>query len=256
MQELKFMPFNRTSSLSRSPSRPGQNESLLHANRSSAAHMDQLAEASEDPKGRLIRILRLNLELDPAELATQACISVAQLYEIEQGLSTRFYSNSLREQAARRVAKLLNSDWDTLEESALSFKGNNKVVQLQWPLGSKPSAPLGSLDKHLVSDPAHMTALPPDQPIALSLSTPCKDQDFLPSQNDFEASQMPAKSARKGTGFLWSTVILLLGTLMGYALAEWSPYELVWPTKLAWPFSQDWPYEFVWPKSIPSPFST
>jgi hypothetical protein len=150
----------------------------------------------------------------------------------------------------------LNSDWDTLEESALSFKGNNKVVQLQWPLGSKPSAPLGSLDKLLVSEPAHMTALPPDQPIALSLSTPCKDQDFLPSQNDFEASQMPAKSARKGTGFLWSTVILLLGTLMGYALAEWSPYELVWPTKLAWPFSQDWPYEFVWPKSIPSPFST
>ncbi len=256
MQELKFMPFNRTSSLSRSPSRPGQNESLLHANRSSAAHMDQFAETSEDPKGRLIRTLRLSLELDPAELATQACISVAQLYEIEQGLSTRFYSHSLREQAARRVAKLLNSDWDTIEESALSFKANNKVVQLQWPLGTKPSAPLGSVDKHLVNDPLHMTAPSPDQPIALTLSTPCIDQELLPLQNEYGASQRPAESARKGNGFIWGSLVLLLGTLMGYALAEWSPYELVWPTKLVWPFSQAWPYEFVWPKSIPSPFST
>ena len=256
MQELKFMPFNRTSSLSRSPSRPGQNESLLHANRYSAAHMDQFPEASEDPKGRLIRTLRLNLELDPAELATQACISVAQLYEIEQGLSTRFYSHSLRKQAARRVAKLLNSNWDTLEESALPFKASNKVVQLQWPPGTKPSAPLGSLDLHLVKDPIHMTAPTADQPIALGLSTPCIDQELLPLQNEIDASQRPMESARKGHGFIWGSLILLLGTLIGYALAEWSPYELMWPSKLVWPFSQDWPYEFVWPKSIPSPFST
>lgn len=258
MQELKFTSFNRSSSLSRSPTRPGQNESLLHANRSSAAHMDQFAEVSEDPKGRLIRNLRLHLELDPAELATQACISVAQLYEIEQGLSTRFYSSSLREQAAKRVAKLLNADWDKLEETAVALKPSNKVVQLQWPISNKPAPMVRQPEWSSLSDSHISTAAALEQPIALVLSTPCKDQVMPESQSTAligpdQPLHAPMGQAR--SAYLWRSLMLLLGGLLGYAIAVWSPYELVWPSQLIWPSSLTSALELVWPEKFSWPFS-
>ena len=128
---MSFLPFNRTTFLVRSPIRPGQNESLLLANRSSLTHMGLGTDASNDPKGAILRQLRQRQHLDPAELATQACISLAQLYEIELGLTERFYSPSLREQAARRVAHLLNADWDQLDPSVLRVKSVSNVYHLQ-----------------------------------------------------------------------------------------------------------------------------
>lgn len=261
MQELKFMSFNRSSSLSRSPSRPGQNESLLHANRSSAAHLDQFTEISEDPKGRLIRSLRIQLELDPAELATQACISVAQLYEIEQGLSTRFYSSSLREQAAKRVAKLLNADWDKLEETAIALKSTNKVVQLQWPLSNKPSPMARQQELNALSDSHTSPSAALKQPIALVLSTPCQNQvnQVIPQSQETpvighqQPLHVPMKHAR--SPYFWRSLMLLLSGLLGYGIALWSPYELVWPSQLIWPSSLVWPLEFAWPEKISWPFS-
>ena len=258
MQELKFMPFNRSSSISRNPSRPGENEFLLHANRSSAARMDQFAEVSEDPKGRLIRNLRLHLELDPAELATQACISVAQLYEIEQGLSTRFYSSSLREQAAKRVAKLLNADWDKLENAAIASKPFNKVVQLQWPISIKPAINSRQDEWSELNHSNTTNATTLMHPVALSLSTPCQDQDLYPAQASLGLVQDQTAHAplvRTGPSYLRRFITLLLGTLIGYGIALWSPYELVWPPQLIWPSSLSWPLDFVWPVKISWPFS-
>lgn len=258
MQELKFMPFNRTSCLSRNLSRPGENESLLHANRSFAARMDQFTEVSEDPKGRLIRNLRLHLELDPAELATQACISVAQLYEIEQGLSTRFYSSSLRDQAAKRVAKLLNADWDKLENAAFASKPLNKVVQLQWPISIKPASNSRQDEWSELNHPNTTNATTLMKPVALSLSTPCQDQDLSPDQSSLSLAHDQTANTplvHTGSSYIWRFFTLLLGALLGYGIALWSPYELVWPPHLIWPSSLTWPLEFVWPVKSSWPFS-
>lgn len=236
MQKLTPMSFNRTSSLSRSSSRPGQNESLLHANRVSLSHMGKCADASQDPKGRHLRQLRLNKEIDPAELATQACISLAQLYEIEQGLSSRFYSPALREQAARRVAKLLDADWDHLGEMALPNKPATTIFERPWPLSIDTTSP-STVDEPLPSmvDPKSMVLPALDQPIALGLSTPCTEPDESLSQANALALQK-ARRANRSRWLMGSLVLLLAGGL-AYGLSDWNPYVLDWPWNLNWPTS-------------------
>ena len=68
-----------------------------------------------DPRGQALRHLRLMQKRDPALLATQACISLRQLYQLENGDSTLFYSTGLRNQAGRRIAALLGACWDQLD---------------------------------------------------------------------------------------------------------------------------------------------
>lgn len=233
MQKLIPMSFNRTSSLSRSSARPGQNESLLHANRVSLSHMGKSADASQDPKGRHLRQLRLNKAIDPAELATLACISLAQLFEIEQGLTSRFYSPALREQAARRVAKLLDADWDHLGEMALPVKPDTSIFERPWPL-SIDTAPPSTVDDPLPSmvDPQSMVLPALDQPIALCLSTPCIEQD----DSRTHAHALALQKARRANRYRWlmGSLVLLLAGGLAYGLSDWNPYVLDWPWNLNW----------------------
>lgn len=235
MQELKFMPFNRTPFLVRNPMRPGQNESLLLANRSSLSHMGQGNENSNDPKGRLLRQLRVSQNFDPAELATQACISLAQLYELELGLSERFYSPSLREQAARRVAQLLHADWDHLEKSVHTIKSINKVIHLQRPQVSH-SLPLGVLnssDSDGQLNATHDTLTTTNDLVPLGLSTPCVED---PVAGTLPAATPPqtSRDERSWLAVLRVPVTLLFGVLAGYVWAQWGPYELVLPWQPEW----------------------
>ncbi len=93
---------------------PGHARTLQTANHEALRHLGWPSDATGDPKGRQLRQLRLQLGIDPALLATQACISLSQLYELEDGGSSRFYSNSLRNQAGRRIARLLGENWDQM----------------------------------------------------------------------------------------------------------------------------------------------
>lgn len=240
MQDLRFTPFSRTSSLTRSPSRPGQSESLLRANRASLAHLGQGSEVTTDPKGKVLRQLRLNAGLDPCELATRACISLAQLYEIEKGLTTRFYSASLREQAAKRVARLLCTDWQSLATTEHGSQSNSNVVQLQWHCESKV-APVVAL-----SQPTHGDAeqeMPSylhhhQGPTPLGLSTPCASTMQSAGNQATDKEQPPPKS-RWTTVMLWLLLSVLVGAATVHAVNEWSPYRLYWPwdTALPWGLS-------------------
>ena len=71
-------------------------------------------EESLDPKGCVLRQMRLDRNVDPAILATRACVSVKQLFALEQGLPQPFPSETLRRQAGRKVAGILGVDWDSL----------------------------------------------------------------------------------------------------------------------------------------------
>jgi len=100
--------------LLRQGSRLHQRRSLQEANEISLELSGNQLHHSSDPHGQILRQLRQSLRLDPSKIATQACISLGQLYELETGGRHLFYSEALRHQAGRRVAQLLGSDWDAI----------------------------------------------------------------------------------------------------------------------------------------------
>lgn len=91
-----------------------QRRSLQEANEVSLQLSGNQLHVSSDPRGRRLRALRQAQGLNPSEVATEACISLGQLYELETGGERLFYSTTLRQQAGRRVAQLLGADWDRL----------------------------------------------------------------------------------------------------------------------------------------------
>jgi len=70
--------------------------------------------ASPDPHGNVFRRIRLTHGVDPVALATAACISVSQYYQLESGETSLFHSRITRTISARRVATLLAADWDAI----------------------------------------------------------------------------------------------------------------------------------------------
>jgi hypothetical protein len=130
MQDLKPTSFGKTLVLLKSQPLPGQIKYLLHANRLALNHLGHGTSSSLDEKGAVLRRIRLDRGIDPALLATEACISLAQLYAIETGEEGQFYSPLLREQTARRVAHLLQAEWNNLSAQHLSSKSVCNVFHL------------------------------------------------------------------------------------------------------------------------------
>ena len=91
-----------------------QTRPLSQANQEALLSLGNPSAPSSDPQGQCLRQIRLKQGKNPAELATQACISLAQLYELESGANTLFYTADFALQAKRRVARLLGEDWDTI----------------------------------------------------------------------------------------------------------------------------------------------
>ena len=245
MQDLRFTPLNRTSSLTRSPSRPDRNESLLRANRASLAHLGQGDELSADPKGRVLRQLLLNAGLDPCELATRACISLAKLYEIEMGFTTRFYSATLREQAAKRVARLLSTDWKELVASASDTPPRNHVVQLQSTCASKQSS-VACLHRPAIgkAELENQSHLPDDQdPSPMGLSTPCAST-LQTAEHQAADSDQPGPLSRWAVTILWALVAMLVSASTILAINEWSPYRVIWPWEPSFPWQLSLPFDF------------
>jgi hypothetical protein len=92
---------------------------------------NQQTVASSDPHGNILRRIRVTYGIDPVALATLACISVNQLYALDNGDLSLFHSVTSRNIAARRVAKLMGSDWDQIVKE--SFDCSHLV-----PLGLPP----------------------------------------------------------------------------------------------------------------------
>ena len=91
-----------------------QSRPLSQANQEALLSLGDQTQNASDPYGQCLRQARLKQGKNPAELATQACISLAQLYELESGTSTLFYTADFALQAKRRVARLLGEDWDVI----------------------------------------------------------------------------------------------------------------------------------------------
>lgn len=95
---------------------------LLQANKNIEAFIGDQNTDSDDPCGRVLRRMRIQQGLDAFVVASKACITVWQLYELETGKDTLFYTQGLRHKAAQRVAAILGSDWDDILEGRVIAK--------------------------------------------------------------------------------------------------------------------------------------
>jgi hypothetical protein len=123
-----------------------------------------------DVRGTSLRLLRLQQNIDPVILATQACISLRQLDQLETGEISLFYCQSLRNQAGRRVATLLNSHWDQLTTTTAAeimrdgFNStSNTAAETQ-----QTQAPLSQRAQHMHTTQKRTTTVeeqPPNSPL-------------------------------------------------------------------------------------------
>ncbi|PUE50541.1 hypothetical protein B9Z47_01945 [Limnohabitans sp. 2KL-1] len=241
MQNLSTSVLVKSFSLQRSQLQPGHRKSLMSSNRSAMAHLGHGSTPSSDPQGGALRQLRLDKGIDPSLLATQACISLAQLYEIETGQGELFYSDILREQTARRIARLLNTEWNGLTARHHAPPSGTNVVHLPRPGASS------FVQRHEMSLDAltgvHLSQALPIQPVALGLATPSAElQTELP-----ETVTTATNSRTSSKKFGWQ-VFLPLSTVaicaaMGWALTHpdaWAMAKTMLNTTHAWMASIIW----------------
>lgn len=247
MPDLKRQPPSRPPALTRSAIGPGHTRTLQSANKEALHLLGLPMDTTGDPKGRVLRQLRLQLGIDPSLLATQACMSLSQLYELEDGGNSRFYSDSLRRQAGRRVARILGADWDRmeLEERKQALTGSN-VVPLQRPVtfnpGHVPLTPeIVEVKVRVQTDNGHAVTMQADpvtpplatenQAVSMGLSAPASET-LLVEPEPIYYTPISAPVDKKIS--IWTTVITLLlviaaGVGGAYAFVEYSPYRLYWP---------------------------
>jgi hypothetical protein len=201
---------------------------LEQANQVSLELSGNQVQQSADPHGQVLRQLRQYQQRSPSEIATLACISLGQLYELETGGQRLFYSQALRQQASRRVAQLLGSDWDdivagkvtplqlvrTLPEQAAPTA---QVISLQTalPVSTLPSERAQAARSDHVSTP-----LPPSG-VAL-LATPTADQaqasidarDIEPKITQEDKSQEQPRTRSSGGFTPWVVALMLCAAML------------------------------------------
>jgi Helix-turn-helix domain len=245
MSNLKKNPPIRSTLLSPNFG-PGQARTLQSANKDALDMLGQPVMTSDDPKGRVLRQLRVQSGMDPSDLATQACMSLSQLYELEEGGHSRFYSDSLRRQAGRRVARLLGADWDNIEQGqAVVDCVSSKVVPLQRP---EPSAMSVTWPPHESAKlVAHDSCMPhpsgasvDDFPVsarhdgqAVSIGLAAPASETLLIQSPSAAYETKRAAPKQSSSALTNVFVLVLvagaGVAGAFVLVEYSPYRLYWP---------------------------
>lgn len=208
---------------------------LLAANTRAQAELGHLFEPDElqDPRGQTLRLLRLQNNRDPVFLATEACISLRQFYQLENGETSLFYNTGLRNQAGRRVASLLGVRWDELDQSSLSAL-QEKYIQLVST--SSQDLALGPVSRPA----ATLAAAPSGQDRAISVvpvgrDKPATDTVVLPAAAMAQNSHRPeADPPSEPTPWhpLWTLtgwlVAALAGAATGSSLAEYGGVRLSW----------------------------
>ncbi len=238
MPDLKFNPLSWPPASSRQSNALGHARTLQAANRQALRHLGLPIESTGDPKGRVLRQLRLHQCIDPAWLATEACMSLSQLYELEDGSKSRFYSDSLRRQAGRRVAHLLGTDWDRIPiGESTKFSSSSNVVLLQRSSGFTPHTP--SLAVLSGDAMAHTTVsnlntaittseFSPSLPVQIISSSPA-DECLLREMSEMEVAKTPESIGKRSSRWpVWIAMISVIaaGVGAGYVFVLYSPYRL------------------------------
>lgn len=95
---------------------------LLQANKNMERFIGDQNSDTSDRFGRVLRRLRVHQGVEAFVVASKACITVWQLYELETGKDTLFYTPGLRYKAAQRVAEFLGTDWSDILEGRVTTR--------------------------------------------------------------------------------------------------------------------------------------
>lgn len=95
---------------------------LLEANKVQESFIGDQNSETSDRFGRVLRRLRIQQGVEAFVVASKACITVWQLYELETGKDTLFYTPGLRYRAAQRVAEFLGTTWSDILEDRVATR--------------------------------------------------------------------------------------------------------------------------------------
>jgi transcriptional regulator with XRE-family HTH domain len=95
---------------------------LLQANKNLERFIGDQNLDTSDRFGRVLRRLRVQQGVEAFVVASKACITIWQLYELETGKDTLFYTPGLRYKAAQRVAEFLGTDWSDILEGRVTTR--------------------------------------------------------------------------------------------------------------------------------------
>jgi len=210
---------------------------LLAANTRALAEIGPLPEpVDQDVRGQALRQLRMQKGWDAVSLATQACISLRQLYQLESGETTLFYSQSLRNQAGRRVAALLGTRWDELEPTvqpsvqdkhlklvSTAAKEAPTVTPLEEPLPLRDPAPAANNERKLATE------------VPMGLAKPAMDTLVVPTpvmaKINRPAEENPTShNTRQRLHPVWTVVGWLLAAAAGAGTG--SALAMFWGVRL------------------------
>ena len=90
-----------------------------------AAENKNKVEIIPEIQGQILKTARENMRLNPAELATKACLSKKHIIELEEGGISSFYSPAHKVRVAKKVSVLLGLD----ENQALVYPGSDLAKQ-------------------------------------------------------------------------------------------------------------------------------
>ena len=85
-------------------------------------------------QGQVLKTARENMRLNPAELATKACLSKKHINELEEGGISSFYSPAHKVRVAKKVSVLLGLD----ENQALVYPGSDLAKQESLRFDASP----------------------------------------------------------------------------------------------------------------------
>lgn len=142
---------------------------LLKANKNSQTFIGLQSTETDDPSGCVLRKLRIQQGLDPSVVASNACITVWQLYELETGKDTLFYTPGLRTRAAERVARFLKSDWADICQGRVTVRSLQEApVQLHLIASRRHGRPIISPMVAQVAPGVMDTAESDEAPLSLA----------------------------------------------------------------------------------------
>ena len=200
------------------------NGALLAANTRAMAELGPPPDTdSQDIRGQALRLLRIQKSWEPVALATQACISLRQLYQLESGETSLFYSTGLRNQAGRRVAAILGSQWDDL---MLPLPATHQDKHLKLVSPTEPTT--SEIKANTETPTAAQTTLPGSASLSVPFGRdkPATDTLVMPVpvtaqiNHRGQAHLSPAPTSSRGLSVFWTLVGWLLAGLAGAGSVE------------------------------------
>ena len=193
-----------------------------------AAENKSKVEIIPEIQGQVLKTARENMRLNPAELATKACLSKKHITELEEGGISSFYSPAHKVRVAKKVSVLLGLD----ENQALVYPGSDLAKQESLRFDASPE-PVAAVEapqevpqpnKEVKAQSKPLEASAPERVVSL--------ESIRPSYPDHEQNQPQSRRSL-------ISIILIILVACGLYLTKDEITQLVTPAPKPVPLSTE-----------------